>query len=110
MSTGNQHAMLKHMEVYSSDNSNLGQVAEVYKDSFLLHKGIFGKKRYIPYELITTVENNRVNLRLSKDEAEAMKWEKRPDYEHHLGDPTQLFYDRSHGIHDPFDETNPDQY
>ncbi len=36
-------------------------------------------------------------------------WEKRPDYEHHLGDPTQLFYDRGHGIHDPFDETNPDK-
>jgi len=27
-----------------------------------------------------------------------MQWEKRPDYEHHLGDPTQLFYDRGHGI------------
>jgi hypothetical protein len=107
MSTGNQYAMLKRMEVYSSDNSNLGQVTEVYEDSFLLHKGIFGKKRYIPYGLITTVENNRVNLCLSKDEAEAMKWEKRPDYEHHLGDPTQLLYDRGHGVHDPFDETNP---
>jgi hypothetical protein len=110
MSTGKQHAIYKHMYVYSADNSNLGQVAEVYEDSFLFHKGIFAKKHYMPYELVTTVDNNRVNLRLSKDEAEEMKWEKRPDYEHHLGDPTQLFYDRGHGIHDPFGETNPDHF
>ncbi len=36
-------------------------------------------------------------------------FQKRPDYEHHLGDPTQLFYDRGHGVHDPFDEANSDQ-
>lgn len=110
MSIGNQHTIHKHMEVYSSDNSNLGQVAEVYEDSFSLHKSIFAKKRYIPYELVAAVDDNRVHLRLSKDEAEEMKWEKRPDYEHHLSDPTQLFYDRGHGIHDPFDGINPDQH
>ena len=109
MSTENQQAIHKHMHVYSSDNSNLGQVAEVYEDSFLLHKSIFAKNRYIPYEFITSVDNDRVNLRLSKDEAGEMKWEQRPDYEHHLGDPTQLFYDRGHGIHDPFDEANLDK-
>ena len=109
MSIGNSHAIHKHMSVYSSDNSNLGQVAETYEDSFLLHKGIFAKNRYIPYELITSVDNDRVNLRLNKDEAGEMQWEKRPDYEHHLGDPTQLFYDRGHSIHDPFDDTNPDK-
>ena len=26
----------------------------------------------------------------------------------HLGDPTQLFYDRGHGVSDPFDETRPE--
>jgi hypothetical protein len=108
MSTGNQHGIYKHMSVYSSENSHLGQVAELYEDSFSLHKGIFAKNRYIPYELVTSVDNNRVNLCLSKNEAEEMKWEKRPDYEHHLADPTQLFYDRGHGIHDPFDEINAD--
>jgi hypothetical protein len=109
MSTGKQHAIHKHMSVYSSDNNNLGQVAEVYEDSFLLHKGVFAKNRYFPYELITSVDNDRVNLRLSQSEADEMQWEKRPDYEDHLGDPTQLFYDRGHGIRDPFDETNPDK-
>jgi len=48
-------------------------------------------------------------LSLSEDEADEMKWGRRPDYEHHLGDPTQLFYDRGHGVRDPFDETNPNQ-
>lgn len=109
MSTANQHSIHKKMAVYASDNSNLGQVAEVYEDSFSLHKGIFGKHRYFPYALISSVEHDRVNLRLSRDEAAEMKWEKRPDYEDHLGDPTQLFYDRGHAIHDPFDETNPDK-
>jgi len=109
MSTSKQHAIRKHMHVYSSENRDLGQVAEVYEDSFLLHKNIFAKKRYIPYELVTTIDDNRVDLRLSEDEVDEIKWEKRPDYEHHLADPTQLFYDRGHGIHDPFDETNPDQ-
>src|SRR5215467_8221025 len=104
MSIGKQHTIHQHMDVYSSDHSKLGEVAEIYEDSFLLHKGIFGKNRYIPYELISSVEKDRVNLHLSKDDAGEMKWEKRPDYEYHLGDPTQLFYDRGHGIHDPFDE------
>lgn len=107
MSTGNQQTIHKHMHVYSSDKQNLGQVAATYPDSFLLRKGLFAKRRFIPYELITAVENDRINVRLSKDEADEMKWQKRPDYEDHLGDPTQLFYDRGHGTHDPFDKANP---
>jgi len=35
--------------------------------------------------------------------------EKRPNYEEHKGDPLQLFYDRGHGVSDPFDETNPNK-
>jgi hypothetical protein len=98
------------MAVFSSDNSDLGHVEEVYEDSFLIRKGlIFAKDRYIPYSAITQVEDNKVHLNLSADEAKEKEWEKRPDYEDHLGDPTQLFYDRGHGVHDPFDETNPDK-
>jgi hypothetical protein len=107
MSIENRRAVRKHMAVYSSDNSNLGQVAEVYEDSFLLRKGLLAKKRYMPYEVITSVADGRVNLSLSEDDADGMKWEKRPDYQHHLGDPTQLFYDRGHGVHDPFDQATP---
>jgi hypothetical protein len=110
MTTWNQQNLHKHMSVLSSDNSDLGHVEEVYEDSFLIRKGlIFGKDRYIPYSAITQVEDNKIHLNLSADEAKQPEWEKRPDYEDHLGDPTQLFYDRGHGVHDPFDETNPDK-
>lgn len=106
----NQHNLHKHMAVLSSDKNNLGKVEEAYEDSFLIRKGlIFAKDRYIPYSAISQVEGDKVHLSLSTDEVHEPKWEKRPDFEHHLGDPTQLFYDRDHDIHDPFDETNPDK-
>ena len=98
------------MHVYTFDGQVLGHIAKVYEDSFLVHKGyFFPTDRYIPYSAIRSVENNRVQLVLSADEARQKQWEKRPDYEHHLGDPTQLFYDRGHGVHDPFDKDSPDQ-
>ncbi len=105
----NQHNLHKHMAVLSSDKNNLGKVEEAYEDSFLIRKGlIFAKDRYIPYSVISYLEGDTVHLSLNANEVHEPKWETRPDFEHHLGDPTQLFYDRDHGIHDPFDETNPD--
>jgi hypothetical protein len=104
------HDLHTHMHVYSSDNQNLGYIAEVYEDSFLIHKGFFfPKDRYIPYTAIAAVEGDQVQLLMSAEEAKQKEWEKRPDYENHLGDPLQLFYDRGHGVHDPFDEGNPDK-
>ena len=106
----NEHNIRPSMEVYTSDGQKLGHIAKAYEDSFLVHKGyIFPTNRYIPYSAIATVENDRVQLTMSADEAKIKEWEKRPDYEKHLGDPTQLFYDRGHGVHDPFDEENPNQ-
>ena len=99
-----------HMHVYSADRQDIGHVAETYEDSFLVHKGFFfPKDRYIPYSAIQNVENDRVTLTMNADEAKDMEWEKRPDYEEHLGDPLQLLYDRGHGVSDPSDEDNPDQ-
>jgi hypothetical protein len=98
-----------HMHVYAADNQDVGHIAHLYEDSFLVEKGLlFTKDRYIPYSAITSVTDNQVHLSMSTAELSAMKWEKRPDYEDHLGDPTQLMYDRGHGVHDPFDETSPD--
>jgi len=98
------------MHVYASDGISLGHIAKVFEDSFLVHKGhFFPTNRYIPYSAIDTVENDRVQLVMTSVEAKQKEWEKRPDYEDHLGDPTQLFYDRGHGVHDPFDETSSDQ-
>jgi hypothetical protein len=110
MTTWNEQSLHKHMKVISSDNSDLGHVEEVYEDSFLIRKGlIFAKDRYIPYSAIAQVEGNTVHLNLSAAEAHEREWETRPDYEDHLGDPTQLLYDRGHGVTDPFDETNSDK-
>ena len=98
------------MHIYTSDNQELGHIAKAYEDSMLVHKGhIFSTDRYIPYSAIASIENGRVLLNMSMDEAKQKMWEIRPDYEHHLGDPVQLFYDRGHGVHDPFDEANPDR-
>src|SRR5579872_1869614 len=110
MPNWSQHDVHTHMQVYSSDNQKLGHVAEVYEDSFLVHKGyLFPKDRYITYDAIGSIEQERIELVMSAADALTKEWEKRPDYEEHLGDPTQLKYDRGHGVEDPFDETNPDR-
>lgn len=105
-----QQNVHKHMHVYSSDNQDLGHIAEVYEDSFLVEKGLlFHTDRYFPYSAIATVDNDRVQLTMSAEDAKMKEWTKRPDYEDHPGDPIQLFYDRGHGVQDPFDEDNPDK-
>jgi len=110
MPNWSQKDIHEHMHVYSSDDQDIGHIAKVYEDSFLVHKGyFFPTDRYIPYNAITSVANDRVNLSMDAEEAKLKQWEKRPDYEDHLGDPLQLLYDRGHGVHDPFDEQNPDQ-
>jgi hypothetical protein len=107
METWNQHSLHKHMAVYASEDTKIGHVAEIYEDSFLVRKGIFFlDDRYIPYNAIQQVDGDTVRLQLTANEAQSQEWRKRPDYENHLGDPTQLFYDRGHGVHDPFDNEN----
>jgi hypothetical protein len=110
MSDWSAHNIHPSMHVYTLDGKELGHIAKVYKDSFLVHKGhFFPTDRYIPYSAINSIENDRVQLAMDADEAKQKEWEIRPDYEHHLGDPTQLFYDRGHGVPDPYDDENPEQ-
>ena len=110
MPTFSQHDLKKHMHVYSSDNQNLGPVTEVYEDSFLLREGlIIHEKRYLPYSAIASIGDDTIRLSMTTEQVQSPEWQKRPDYEDHLGDPLQLMYDRGHGIHDPFDEVNPTQ-
>jgi hypothetical protein len=97
-----------HMHVISSDQKEIGHIADVYEDSFLVRKGIlFTSDRYIPYSAIANAENDRVQLTMEAAEVKDKEWTMRPDYEKHPGDPLQLFYDRGHGVEDPFDETKP---
>jgi hypothetical protein len=103
------HDIHKNMQVYSVDRKHLGHVANIYEDSFLVQKGFFfHSDRYIPYSAILRVEADQIQLTMNADEAQDQEWEIRPNYEAHLGDPTQLFYDRGHGVHDPFDEQSPE--
>jgi hypothetical protein len=98
------------IRVNAFDGYELGHIIKVYEDSFLIHKGyFFPTDRYIPYSAIDSIENDRVQLNMGADEAKQKEGEQRPDYEHHLGDPTQLFYDRRHGVHDLFNESTSDQ-
>src|SRR5216110_1856891 len=48
------------------------------------------------------VRHNRPALHLAT--SRSIPPDTKPDHKHHLGDPTQLFYDRGHGIRDPFDK------
>lgn len=110
MANWNQHDLRPHMKVYTSNSEHIGHVAEIYEDSFLVHKGyFFPTDRYIPYSAIATLEENRIQLTLSSNEIKDKQWEKRPEYQEHLGDPTQLMYDRGHGLYDPFDDTGFEQ-
>jgi len=105
MTSWNQHDVRLHMKVYSSNGEHVGHVAAIYEDSFLIHKGyFFPTDRYLPYSAITSLLGDRLDLRLSASEIADRQWEKRPDYTRHLGDPTQLFYDRGHGIPDQYDQ------
>ncbi len=104
MTQWNQNTLHSHMRVYSANEEHVGHIAAAYEDSFLIHKGyFFPTDRYIPYSMVRRVEEDQVWLSLSSAQLEEPRWTKRPDYEHHLGDPTQLFYDEGHGIHDPYD-------
>ncbi len=108
--TWSQHDLQKHMHVYSSDGKDVGRIEDVYEDSFKVQKGLLPLgDRYFPYSAIASVDNDRVQLLMTADETQEREWEKRPDYEDHPGDPTQLMYDRGHGVHDPFDEVNPNK-
>ena len=96
------------MQVYSSDEHDVGHVAAVYPDSFKIHKGFFfSSDRYIPYSAIAFVENDRVVLTMPADVIKDKEWTVRPNYEDHLDDPLQLYYDEGHGVADPFNQTDP---
>jgi hypothetical protein len=99
----------KHMQVLTKDAHDLGHTIELYEDSFLVRKEPLGKHLYFPYHLMASIADRQVHLTLSADEAAEPRWQKRPDYENHLGDPTQIMYDRGHGAHDPFDPDGPAQ-
>lgn len=108
MAQWNKGDLRPGMRAYSSNGEHIGHIAAVYEDSFLIHKGyLFPTNRYLPYSAIGDVEQQRVHLTLSSQQVEEPRWTKRPNYQRHLADPTQLFYDEGHGIRNPYEEAGP---
>lgn len=110
MTQWNQNTVRPHMKVYSANGEHVGHVAAAYEDSFLIHKGYFlPAGRYIPYSMVSGIEEDQVRISLSSDQLKELRWTKRPDYENHLGDTTQIFYDEGHGIQNPFEHADTEQ-
>ena len=64
-------------QVYASDDVEVGFITEVAGDSnfdvfdgIVVGSGPFGKPRYVPSELVDTIVEGRVNLRIPSDEFE----------------------------------------
>lgn len=107
MTQWNRSNLRPHMRVYASDAEHVGHIAEIYEDSFLVHKGYFFPiDRYIPYSAISKIEEDQVHLTLDSQQIQDTLWRTRPAYEQHAGDPLQLFYDRGHGLNDPYEDTS----
>src|SRR5688572_5050879 len=65
--------------VYGSDGAKVGDVAEVGTNYVLVQKGwLFTRDIYIPLSAITSVDEDRVSLNMSKDQIEAMDWDTVP--------------------------------
>jgi hypothetical protein len=66
-------------EVYGTDGKRLGTVKEVYDDSFLVQKGIFFVHDYfVPWNVVTRVAVDRIDLSLTADYAKNQDWSRRP--------------------------------
>ena len=67
-------------DVVTSDGDKLGDVEEVHPHYLVVGKGlIFHSERYVPVSTITSVEDNKVYLSVSKSEVDSQGWDTIPD-------------------------------
>jgi len=68
------------MQVYSSDNHQIGTISEVGQSHFKCETGILGlgKDLYIPFSAVTRVEDNRCYLNVVRDQVSQMGWDRQP--------------------------------
>lgn len=67
-------------DVITADGDKIGSVEEVHPYYLVVGKGlIFHSERYVPVSTITSVENNKVHLGVSKAEVERQGWDTIPD-------------------------------
>jgi len=89
---------IKHgWDVFGADGDKVGDVSEVYGNSFLIEKGfLFKTSLYVPFSAVTNVEHDRVYLNVNKNEIESQGWDQMPrdnaDYETGTGTTA---YDRT---------------
>jgi uncharacterized protein (TIGR02271 family) len=66
-------------DVYGSDGSEIGDVAEVGSNYIVVEKGfLFPKDIYIPASAITSVSEDRIELNVPKDAIEDQGWDAAP--------------------------------
>ncbi len=76
-----QYGISEGMEVLGSDGAKVGSIAEVNPDHFVVKKGFFFPNDfYIPTSAVNSVEDNKVYLNVTKDEAMSQdpSWEEQP--------------------------------
>ncbi len=65
--------------VYGSDNTKVGDVAEVGPTYLLVQKGwLFVKDRYIPFSAISRVDTDGVYLNVASDQIDSLGWDQVP--------------------------------
>ncbi len=76
-----QYGFQEGMEVHGSDGAKVGTISEVSADHFVVNKGFFfPNDYYIPTSAVNNVEDDKVYLNVTKDEAMSQdpSWEERP--------------------------------
>jgi uncharacterized protein (TIGR02271 family) len=79
-------------DVYGSDGEKIGSVAGIADNYFVIEKGfIFTTDIYVPMSAVTSVDDDRITLSMTKDQVENSDWTHEPaDDDHHddLGEGT----------------------
>lgn len=76
-----QYLCEKGMDVHGSEGAKVGSISEVNGGHFVVKKGFFFPNDfYIPTSAVNSVEDNKVYLNVTKDEAMSQdpSWEERP--------------------------------
>jgi hypothetical protein len=70
-------------DVYGSDGEKIGSIAGVAQNHFVIENGlIFTTDIYVPMSSVTSVDDDRVTLSLTKEQVEDADWGEEPDDDH----------------------------
>lgn len=68
------------MDVLDTDGRKIGKCGETLGDYFNVDAGLLGTTEYyVPFDAITSVEDDQIFLNVRKDEIDTMGWDRRPD-------------------------------